>query len=331
MRGAPPRIDLGPTHLYVVEAGGQRLVVDAGPDYDGAWQQLEAALQTCGLTPGDIALVLLTHAHLDHSGLAARWQRAGVPVAAGRGDAPLLCDPHPAWFRDRLDATLREHGMPDDRRGRLLRGFGRYAFDQEGGRKLELRVSPVVPAVLLDEGPVPGIPGVEAYVVPGHTPGSLVFRMPGSGWCFTGDHVLEGVNPTPGIQFDPGGVHERLRSLPRYVRSLARTRDLPEQRFFPAHGDATRPLGGAVDRLLQQIERRAGRVRRRLRERAMSAWEITYALYPHSAGRHAWLLVAETLGLLDLLEEAGSVAPVKDADGVLRYRVGIGRTGQHNA
>src|SRR4051794_41770200 len=58
-------------------------LIDTGPREDRALAALEAGLRREGLRLEDVELVLATHHHLDHVGLAATIQRrAGATVAA---------------------------------------------------------------------------------------------------------------------------------------------------------------------------------------------------------------------------------------------------------
>src|SRR5438552_17839202 len=83
-------IPLGSTNVYVLRDDAGALLIDAGPDYAGAWEELVTGLAGHGIGPGDVHAVVLSHGHRDHAGLAARWQLAGAEVWAGRGDAALL-------------------------------------------------------------------------------------------------------------------------------------------------------------------------------------------------------------------------------------------------
>ena len=64
-------------NFYVIDHGDRLVLVDAGlPAHRG---QLDGLLSQLGRRPSDISAVLITHAHPDHLGLAARLQ-AGVVV-----------------------------------------------------------------------------------------------------------------------------------------------------------------------------------------------------------------------------------------------------------
>jgi glyoxylase-like metal-dependent hydrolase (beta-lactamase superfamily II) len=74
---------------YVVEDDGGLTVVDSGlPDY---WDQLEDALRGLGRRLDDVAAVVLTHNHDDHTGLAGRLHKAaGARVLVHEADAAVV-------------------------------------------------------------------------------------------------------------------------------------------------------------------------------------------------------------------------------------------------
>src|SRR5262245_23499883 len=73
-------------NFYLVEEGGRLTVVDAGiPSHRS---QLESYLPAIGRTLADIEAVILTHAHVDHVGIAEGVRRdAGAAVYVHEADA----------------------------------------------------------------------------------------------------------------------------------------------------------------------------------------------------------------------------------------------------
>lgn len=79
----------------LVSAGGTHILVDAGISA----RRITTALLSLGLTPGDIAGVLVTHEHSDHTaGLATLTKQYRLPLYASGGTAGALCAriPHAA-------------------------------------------------------------------------------------------------------------------------------------------------------------------------------------------------------------------------------------------
>ena len=85
VRGQGDRLVLGDNNVwpYRLEGGGW-LLVDAGLDYvEGgvsSWEALLAQARAVGCEPEDVRAVVVTHEHIDHAGLAARWAQHGAAI-----------------------------------------------------------------------------------------------------------------------------------------------------------------------------------------------------------------------------------------------------------
>ena len=349
-------MQLGANNVYLLGSPGGFVCIDAGPDYEGAWDELVAQLAGHGATPGDVRAVILTHSHLDHAGMAARWQREGTRIYAGRGDegALALDDEGRRELRALAVAALRAHGVPDEmtRVPATRRALSRSA-DEEGDWPAPLRMTPITPDCLLDDGDEVPEAGVRLRVLacPGHTPGTLVVSegvpnpaRPGlptptagtashrRGGCapplstgrtpfprreggdrvgslYTGDHLLPRTVATVGIQFEG---EQRRPSMPAFVRSLERLRSWTGVAGWPGHGDAIDDAGVAAEWSLRYIEQRAERLRRRLADGPGTAYDLALRQLPHLTPEHIWPVMAETIGLLDLLVERGDVLVEQD-------------------
>lgn len=197
------------TNCYVIATavGEQCVVVDPGI---GVMRRLDAMLAEARLTP---VAVLLTHGHLDHTFSVA-------PVCRARGgtayihpeDRELLADPAKG-----LSADLAQ----------LVGGRLPYAEPDEV-------------AELPDAGTIT-VAGLEITVdhAPGHTRGSVLFRLPGAGsgldadeLCLSGDVLFAG---SIGRTDLPGGSMEAmLRTLHDKILPLP-----DDTLVLPGHGPAT--------------------------------------------------------------------------------------------
>src|SRR3954462_9212621 len=91
-------------------------LIDTGPREDRALAALEAGLRRQGLRVEDVELVLATHHHLDHVGLAATIQRrAGAHVAVLDRAADYLARYGAGVGADRRSppALMRHRGGPE--------------------------------------------------------------------------------------------------------------------------------------------------------------------------------------------------------------------------
>ena len=197
------------TNCYVVAAGPgeQCVVVDPGI---GVLDQLDAVLAEHRLFP---AAVLLTHGHLDHTFSVA-------PVCGARGITAYV---HPA---DREMLADPAKGLSMD----LTQLFG--------GR---LPYTEPEDVAELTDGATLSLAGLELTVdhAPGHTGGSVLFRLPGAGssWeaeqiCLSGDVLFAG---SIGRTDLPGGnTTTMMTSLRDKILPLA-----DDTVVLPGHGPAT--------------------------------------------------------------------------------------------
>jgi hydroxyacylglutathione hydrolase len=197
------------TNCYVVAAGPgeQCLIVDPGI---GVLDQLDEVLEKHRLFP---AAVLLTHGHLDHTfSVAPVCGARGITAYVHPADLEMLADPAKGLSMD-LDQLFG----------------GRMAYSE-----------PEDVAELTD-GATLALAGLEITVdhAPGHTGGSVLFRLPGAGsdWeaeqiCLSGDVLFAG---SIGRTDLPGGSTDTmLTSLRDKILPLA-----DDTVVLPGHGPAT--------------------------------------------------------------------------------------------
>ena len=117
---APVRIPLPLPHIGSVNAwllpGDPLTLIDTGPCDDAALTALEAGLRRAGVRLEDLELVLVTHHHLDHSGLAATIAaRSGARIAAYERAAAYGAHSEERGEADRRFslALMRHHGVPE--------------------------------------------------------------------------------------------------------------------------------------------------------------------------------------------------------------------------
>lgn len=192
------------TNCYVVAAGPgeQCLIVDPGI---GVLDQLDEVLAEHRLHP---AAVLLTHGHLDHTFSVA-------PVCGARGITAYV---HPADLEMLADPAK---GLSAD----LTQLFG--------GR---LQYTEPEDVAELTDGATLTLAGLEVLVdhAPGHTGGSVLFRLPGDDApvCLSGDVLFAG---SIGRTDLPGGSTETmLTSLRDKILPLA-----DDTVVLPGHGPST--------------------------------------------------------------------------------------------
>lgn len=302
--------------VYVVEDGGDRVLVDTGPDYRGARETLEAQL------PHLPDRVAITHGHIDHAGLGAYWRERGVAVAIGARDSHFIATPALAssgeWTV--MSTFVEQCGAPaevaavalhdlDERRRWAQRAASEGAYEPagRGGRwPTALRYTPFS-ATQLFAGDCSVGAELDVLPCPGHTPGNIVLMHREEGWLFSGDQLLPTITPTPAIQVSfETDTACRFHSLPHFEASLRRLRDMHFTRCFPGHGDPFDNVDEVIAVNLDRIHERGQRVDAALREKSgASVYELAEALYPRALARRFWQIIATVQGQLDLLQRDG--------------------------
>jgi len=301
-----PALPLDTNVLYPLRlAEGGWLLVDAGPDYEGAWEDLEALGRAHGVEPGEVRNVLLTHGHIDHAGLAHRWAALGARVLVGSADLEAVRGGE-AWSAARREARreelLRQGCPPDVLDAMIARPRRRLRWN--GCTEVEA-VEDGATFALADGGTL------RVLAAPGHTPGNLVAFIEGGphdGTLFSGDTLLPTTIPTPGLHFPEGSDGPRWPSLPPFLDSVARLRTLPVRRILAGHGEAV----DEPERLLARFEahhaKRAAQVRALLEDRPDTAYGIARRLFPRLPPVRLGQAMVEVIGHIDVLAASGEAA-----------------------
>lgn len=208
------RIEVRETNCYLLQGDAGAVLIDPGPP--GHAQTVTARMETVGIRPGDIRLILISHGHLDHYGAAASIKAwCGAPIAA--------CPGEPEFSRDRQNALPPAQTL----RGSLFRWF--YLLLSSLAR-----LAPLEADLLLNDGADLAPYGVNAKTVflPGHSPGSLGVVTTG-GDVFVGDLFVNYSVPSQPIY---------LSDREAWQRSCRRIRALEPRLVYVGHGE---PFAGS--------------------------------------------------------------------------------------
>ena len=318
----PTPFQIGDVNAWLLR-GDPLTLVDAGPLMEETEARLEAGLAAHGVAVEDLELIVLTHQHDDHVGLAGELRRrSGAELAGTAALAAFLADVDVSLDADDAYAIalMRRHGVTE-RTVQTLDGISR-AFRRYVG-------SAHVDRIL--EGGSELTAGGRAWRVherPGHSPTDTV--LAGDGLLLAGDHLLERISSNP-IAHAPIGVSDpaalaaspdRPRTLVTYVESLRATAAADGgELVLPGHGDQFRGVAELVAKRVSMHERRAEKILAAL-DRPRSAAEIGRDLWRHVPVTQAYLVLSEVLGHLDLLEARGAVAAREGGGAVLYERAG---------
>lgn len=308
----PLPMQLDHINLWLLEHDGGTVLIDTGLASEAGratWERLEESV----LPAQPLRLIVLTHLHPDHAGLAAWLQRRhGVPVWTSREterQMRALAAPPAQAELGRRRAYLRSQGVEDlDELGASLSGE-RYRAAVTG-----------VPDV--DRHPRDGEEAMWAgrswrwLETNGHAAGHLCLYDEAGRTLIAGDQVLPAISPNVSFNAwssDPDPLHSYLSSLER-LSALDRG-----TLVLPSHG---RPFLGLQARATELRNHHATQIERLLAvcEVPRTAVETLRALYRRElAGFHRSLALGEALAHIEYLTRRGRLLRQTDGEGLARY------------
>jgi glyoxylase-like metal-dependent hydrolase (beta-lactamase superfamily II) len=195
-------------NAWAVAAGDGVVLVDTGLADPGALAQLQLALKEAGLRLEHVRLLVCTHAHSDHYGLAG-----SIVDAAG---CELWMHPNHAHMTANLEApermferrieVARQSGVPDS--------IVTQAYEARRGQPLG--IDRFVPP---DRDLLPGVEVEtdlgrwQVYETPGHAPSHVCLHQPDRGLLLSGDHLLGRISLYYDYGYTPDPAGEYLESL----------------------------------------------------------------------------------------------------------------------
>jgi glyoxylase-like metal-dependent hydrolase (beta-lactamase superfamily II) len=317
----PTPFAIGPVNAFLLD--GQPLtLVDPGPHMRETLASLEAALAARGRQLADVELILLTHQHHDHVGLAEHVREAsGAPIAALAPLADFLADLDRSLdMDDRYAVAIMLQSGVDaevaDSLRELSRAFRRFSRSARVERRLED-----------GERIEAGGRTLTVLARSGHSPTDTVFHDQSDGLLVGGDHLLERISSNPLAQA-PIGTSDperaardpaRRRPLVDYLDSMRRTAELDVSVVLPGHGEPFADHRGLIERRTRLHRRRARKVLAAL-ERPSTAADLAARLWRQVPVTEAYLALSEALAHLDLLESEGRVRRRAEATPVVYER-----------
>jgi glyoxylase-like metal-dependent hydrolase (beta-lactamase superfamily II) len=298
----PTPFAIGDVNAYLLE-GDPLTLVDCGPNTGHALLALKDGLAEVGYELSDLELILITHQHGDHLGLAAVLvELSGAEVGCLAAMAPYARDFYGEVARDDdLGARLMlAHGV-DAVTVATLRSFTRVTRGFGGSFEAS---APLEPGATIDAGRL----RLRVVHAPGHSPSDTLYIDEEHGLGFGGDHLLPDTSSNALISHPLGGTagtsaNDRPRALVTYLRSMQETRDRGLDTVLPGHGAGVDAPASLVERRLDFHRDRSLRMLSILQDGPRSAHEIATAIWGDVAISQAYLTTCEVLGHLDLLVE----------------------------
>jgi len=304
---------------YLIADESGATLVDCGvyaerpPGGDDATAELAAALGECGSSLDRVSRLFITHAHIDHFGLAGEVvRRSGADLwMHAETDRDLAKYRDPASAVDRRTLMLADHGLYGDVLTEASTGLNRWM--------------PVMPSIGEATTRLRGGEqfhgGGRTWQVlhtPGHSLGHVCLWSAEDRLLFSGDHLLKGISPP--VTFERGFERDPMGS---YLKSLRLVRDLGPRLVLPGHGDLFENGAARAEAVERGKRRRLEQVLGLLEAKDLTGTELTAALFrANLTSYQLHFAMAEVLAYLAYHEVRGRVERVRqDPEGVFIWRM----------
>jgi glyoxylase-like metal-dependent hydrolase (beta-lactamase superfamily II) len=295
-------------NLYLL-LGDEPTLIDTGP-YNPAFEDIiVTALRQ--LRVDRLSRILITHSHIDHSGMASRLRDlTGAQVIAHRAERPRIESPKQRLTKEYRCYSLMSlaMGFPEDISHSI---FGLA----QGWVSLS---QPCVLDVALKGGETirAGDRELKAIHTPGHTAGHLCFYETGEGLLFSGDHLMRSITPNPELYCPPRYGH--VTGLTQFLESLRRLERYDAVCAYPGHGKPIKQVEKRIEFNILHHQRRLEKTERAVNEGCRTVWEVALRLFPQVRGISPdidhFLALKEALGHLVILEDSGVVKRADEGD-----------------
>jgi glyoxylase-like metal-dependent hydrolase (beta-lactamase superfamily II) len=292
-------------NVWAVAADGGVVLFDTGIGGMGRLRQFDLALAQAGFGLEDVKLLVCTHSHTDHYGLAAPIvEEAGCELWMHPrwGHIRLLADDPAAALEQRIEVA-RQSGVPPA-------ALERYRESREGDQETGVEA--------IAEPDRELVPGVEVetdlgtwqvHETPGHAPSHVVLHQPERRLMISGDHLLGRTV----LFFDHGHSPDPVGE---FLASLDEIEPLPVDLCLPGHGRPFRQPETKIAEARAQVEQLLGKVRSALGEGERQPFEVVAELVgPDNVNSpaSAWALQI-VLSCLDHMRIGGEAEPVEGTD-----------------
>jgi glyoxylase-like metal-dependent hydrolase (beta-lactamase superfamily II) len=292
-------------NAWAIQRGDGIVLFDTGMGGPGRLRMLDVALGGIGWGVEDVRLVVCTHSHSDHYGLA--------PTILDAAGCELWM--HPRWEHMRLAVDSPEAAL--ERRLEVARQSGVPPAALE--RYREQRSSQ--PTAEYDGIRAPDrdlVPGVEVetdvgswavYETPGHAPSHVCLHQPERRLLISGDHLLGRTV----LYFDYGHSPDPMGE---YLGGLDEIEPLGVDLCLPGHGKPFRDPAAKIAEARRQADELMDRVREQLRGGERTAFDIVGAIVGEENLRTSTggFMLQIVLATLDHLAVLGEVATLSDTD-----------------
>lgn len=242
----PIPLDVNDINIYLI-TGEVPTLIDTGLNTPLYYDAIKALMKKAGVK--HIARILLTHWHIDHSGITAVLAEEGTEICTNALN-------YEEWLtfarKDSYSITyewmVKDWGVPKEKLKRMYNNHCLYLTLYS----LPSQVSLIQPGDFIQAGDY----NLQIIPTPGHTRGHVSYWLEKEKLIFTGDTLLPNIISYPETWLEG---NTRVSGLPYYISSIKKLESLGGQQYFPGHGTPGNDPTARCRIVLNQIKNQVAR------------------------------------------------------------------------
>lgn len=295
----PTGFPVGDVNVYLIKDDPVTLI-DTGANGAISEHLLLKGLRDLGLDIEDIKRIVITHAHLDHCGMAGRIQElSGAPVYIFEPKVEEMTR-LPEFFikrpREMKDFYV-ESAVPEGILSSTIRSHQRSMY----------MISPVTKALPLKGGSTIEFENLMLNVLhtPGHSDDMLCFYEKKRKILFSSDHITLNLKPVVRLKEIFKDESGTFGNMNKYFDSLDKIEKLKIEHTFPGHGESFGDPISVIKKIREDYSERKETVAGILKRGLKNRFELTRAVFGFVSDREIFKGIPEVTGHLELLEKEG--------------------------
>ena len=281
----------------------EMVLIDCGEDTDASFLALEAGMRHHGLYIKDIDRIIITHAHVDHMGMASRVaEEADAEVWVSELVLPWAIDPKEMWIKRKsiLGPEMMKY-FPNEIKSFVETNYLSFldsmsdvwqpipekrikTFDSEGMMRIASEMWNVI-------------------YLPGHSQSQSAFYNQKTKELLSADMLLR-ITPTPVIEADIKDPSKRSIGIIDLLDSYKKIRSLDIQTVYPGHYEIFHNAHEVIDRQVNRIHDRKEKCLEYIETGISKFYDLLQAMYSSNFSPPAMIML---IGYLDLLQAEGKI------------------------